>query len=344
MYSAMSVAGRDRVAGEDPAAGGDGALGERVRAGLEQAAALGCAPRPLRPGRDQGLADLERRAWASGRTSICFALPRHLPWPPPWARRRCRSRGRSGSRACSRRSSPRGRRTSGTSRACSAPCARRRRRSGQTCRQKPHALHMSSPTTTSHRPAGPLGGLLLSLEQRHPRLPGRPRFSTISRAWTMWARASPLRRLRVVGGDGLEDAPVLPVRGPPAAARCGAASGWNWRIHSRTTGMSRWRRRLPAARKISSWKRTWAREPLVRVLPLEAAGHPIEGALGRASGPRRGAWPPAARPGRPASRATRRARPPRRGRGGPPARRPRGGGPPAPPAGAARAPPGSASG
>src|SRR5712664_1946951 len=34
---------------------------------------------------------------------------------------------------------------------------------GQTARQKPHALHISSPTTTSQRPAGPFGGFLSAL-------------------------------------------------------------------------------------------------------------------------------------------------------------------------------------
>src|SRR5207249_6853976 len=46
---------RDRIAGEDAAARGDGALGQRVRTGLQQAAALDLAPGPLLPRRDQGL-------------------------------------------------------------------------------------------------------------------------------------------------------------------------------------------------------------------------------------------------------------------------------------------------
>jgi len=34
---------------------------------------------------------------------------------------------------------------------------------GQTLRQKPHALHMSSPTRTSQRPAGPRGAFFSAL-------------------------------------------------------------------------------------------------------------------------------------------------------------------------------------
>src|SRR4029453_10166221 len=34
---------------------------------------------------------------------------------------------------------------------------------GHTCRQNPHALHMSSPMTTSHFPAGPFGAFLSAL-------------------------------------------------------------------------------------------------------------------------------------------------------------------------------------
>src|SRR5437773_7793218 len=34
---------------------------------------------------------------------------------------------------------------------------------GQTLRQKPHALHISSPTMTSHRPAGPLDAFFSAL-------------------------------------------------------------------------------------------------------------------------------------------------------------------------------------
>src|SRR3989442_13134762 len=34
---------------------------------------------------------------------------------------------------------------------------------GQTLRQKPHALHISSPRMTSHRPAGPLGAFFSAL-------------------------------------------------------------------------------------------------------------------------------------------------------------------------------------
>src|SRR5215831_19664778 len=34
---------------------------------------------------------------------------------------------------------------------------------GHTARQKPHALHMSSEMTTSHRPAGPRDGFLSAL-------------------------------------------------------------------------------------------------------------------------------------------------------------------------------------
>src|SRR2546423_14533303 len=34
---------------------------------------------------------------------------------------------------------------------------------GQMCRQKPHALHMSSPSTTSHWPLRPVGALFSGL-------------------------------------------------------------------------------------------------------------------------------------------------------------------------------------
>src|SRR5437867_11898978 len=41
---------------------------------------------------------------------------------------------------------------------------------GQIWRQKPHALHISSPTTTSHRPAGPFGAFFSGLNSIDPLL------------------------------------------------------------------------------------------------------------------------------------------------------------------------------
>src|SRR6266700_8099911 len=43
---------------------------------------------------------------------------------------------------------------------------------GQTARQKPQALHMSSVTSTSHLPAGPFDGFFSALNSGMPRSPG----------------------------------------------------------------------------------------------------------------------------------------------------------------------------
>src|SRR3990172_6046016 len=79
---------------------------------------------------------------------------------------------------------------------------------GQMFRQNPQALHMSSPTITSHFPAGPLGArfsslnsaILLSLSHhpQHDRL----------RVGDVGAREG-LRPLAVARQDGLEDPAVL---------------------------------------------------------------------------------------------------------------------------------------
>src|SRR5215475_5450056 len=46
---------------------------------------------------------------------------------------------------------------------------------GHTCRQKPHALHMSSPTITSQRPEGPFGAFFPVLKSATRSLPLVPR-------------------------------------------------------------------------------------------------------------------------------------------------------------------------
>src|SRR3989304_3405047 len=78
---------------------------------------------------------------------------------------------------------------------------------GQILRQNPQALHMSSEMMTSQRPAGALGAFFSSLNRGIFRPPlqhdvfgvrdVRPR--------------EPLGGLRVVGGNGLVDAPVFTI-------------------------------------------------------------------------------------------------------------------------------------
>src|SRR5262245_1858730 len=85
---------------------------------------------------------------------------------------------------------------------------------GQTARQKPHALHMSSPTTTSHLPAGPREGFLSGLNSGIL-TSGGVRGShdlphDILGAGDVRARA-PLGGLRVARGDGVEDLAVLAI-------------------------------------------------------------------------------------------------------------------------------------
>ena len=63
-----------------------------------------------------------------------------------------------------------------------------------------------------------------------------------------------MRRMREAGELG----EILVVQGTYSQDWLLYDTDWNWRIDSRTTGSRRWRRRFPAARKISSWKRTWA--------------------------------------------------------------------------------------
>src|SRR3990172_1506717 len=79
---------------------------------------------------------------------------------------------------------------------------------GQMFRQNPHALHMSSPTTTSHLPAGPLGARFLSLNSaillsvsHHPQHDGL-------RVGDVGTRER-LRPLAVARHDGVEDPAVL---------------------------------------------------------------------------------------------------------------------------------------
>src|SRR2546425_8542877 len=79
---------------------------------------------------------------------------------------------------------------------------------GQTLRQKPQALHISSPMTTSHRPAGPFGAFFSALNSAMARLLRENFQDDLLRVRDVSAR-SPLRLVLVTGGDSVEDAPVL---------------------------------------------------------------------------------------------------------------------------------------
>src|SRR6266446_3127152 len=90
---------------------------------------------------------------------------------------------------------------------------------GQTARQKPHALHMSSLMTTSHLPAGPRDAFLSVLNNGMPgplagdhpaRGPRHDLQHDLLGAGDMRA-GPPLGGLAVTRNDGLEDAPVLRV-------------------------------------------------------------------------------------------------------------------------------------
>src|SRR3989338_1923467 len=78
---------------------------------------------------------------------------------------------------------------------------------GQILRQNPQALHMSSEITTSQRPAGALGAFFSSLNSG---ILGHHLQHDVLGVGDVRPR-DPLRGLRVVGGDGLVDAPVLAV-------------------------------------------------------------------------------------------------------------------------------------
>src|SRR5436853_5070406 len=79
---------------------------------------------------------------------------------------------------------------------------------GHTLRQKPHALHISSPMMTSHRPAGPFGAFFSALNSairyllpqnlQHDLLGGRD-----------MCAGQPLGLGLVVGRDGVEERAML---------------------------------------------------------------------------------------------------------------------------------------
>src|SRR5262249_5999339 len=96
---------------------------------------------------------------------------------------------------------------------------------GHTPRQNPHALHMSSPITTSQRPAGPREGFFSGLNSGigAPRglltgtAGGGPEHDRL-RAPDVGA-AEALGGVGVAGGDGLEDRAVLAVGVPEPRGR-----------------------------------------------------------------------------------------------------------------------------
>src|SRR6266851_743260 len=74
---------------------------------------------------------------------------------------------------------------------------------GQTLRQKPHALHISSPMMTSHRPAGPLDAFFSALNSAMRLLLLQHLQDDLLGVGDVRAR-QPLGRRLVAGGDSVE--------------------------------------------------------------------------------------------------------------------------------------------
>src|SRR5438876_2332679 len=90
---------------------------------------------------------------------------------------------------------------------------------GHTLRQKPQALHISSPMSTSHRPAGPLGAFFSALNSAIPCLLLQNLQHDLLGVRDM-CTGQPLGLGLFVRGDGVEDGAMLtqrvlqPVRRP----------------------------------------------------------------------------------------------------------------------------------
>src|SRR4029453_1981700 len=82
---------------------------------------------------------------------------------------------------------------------------------GHTLRQNPHALHMSSPMTTSHFPAGPFGGFLSALNSAITAPLGHDFQHDLLGADDVLPR-QPLRLTGVPRENRLVDRAVLPTR------------------------------------------------------------------------------------------------------------------------------------
>src|SRR5215470_2557854 len=74
---------------------------------------------------------------------------------------------------------------------------------GQTARQKPHALHMSSPTTTSHRPAGPFDARFSALNSMGLLVPADVQMDAVARRRIDGHLAGAAQRLHAGAVEGL---------------------------------------------------------------------------------------------------------------------------------------------
>src|SRR6266852_4868196 len=81
---------------------------------------------------------------------------------------------------------------------------------GQTLRQNPQALHISSPTTTSHLPAGPRGAFFSRLNSAI-RIPLRHHLHHDLLGTGDMGPGQPLGALTITGGDGGVDLTMLAV-------------------------------------------------------------------------------------------------------------------------------------
>src|SRR6266508_1326056 len=145
---------------------------------------------------------------------------------------------------------------------------------GQTARQKPHALHMSSVTITSHLPAGPFDGFFSTLNSGMRLSPGHRLQGDLLRVDDVLA-SQPLGGLGVARGDVGQDLAVLRVRVAQAVLlreQPGMEPAYREAHHRRQAAEAR----VATDPEDLIVERDVRGKPLVGVRTLDAFAHPRE--------------------------------------------------------------------